>query len=148
MYINKKKGFTLIELLVVIAIIGILSSVVLASLNTARDKAKDAAIKSSMQTIRVQAELFYSDNSNSYGIATACTGGLFSDSTIAAAVVEIDKQSNSSAACDATGGQAWAISSPLVSGSSPGHWCTDNTGKALEKTAAEGPLGTNVNCSY
>ena len=65
------RGFTLIELLVVIAIIGILASVVLASLNSARDKGADAAIKSNLNNARAQAELYYDSNSRTY--TTVCT---------------------------------------------------------------------------
>lgn len=51
--LNKKNsGFTLIELLVVVAIIGILASVVLASLNTARAKGAAAAFKSEVNSAR------------------------------------------------------------------------------------------------
>ena len=60
------KGFTLIELLVVIAIIGILSSVVLASLSTARSRGSDAAVKRALTEARTQAELFYAANGNRY----------------------------------------------------------------------------------
>ncbi len=70
---NLKKGFTLIELLVVIAIIGILASVVLASLNSARTKGKDASAKTSITSVRAQSEIFYNGSvgNNSYGTVGA-----------------------------------------------------------------------------
>jgi general secretion pathway protein G len=62
---NKKqaKGFTLIELLVVIAIIGILSSVVLASLNTARLKSRDTRRIADVKQIQNALALYYDSNS-------------------------------------------------------------------------------------
>ena len=62
---NKKQGFTLIELLVVISIISLLSSVILASLNSARSKARDAVRKSSLKQVQTALELYYNTN-NSY----------------------------------------------------------------------------------
>ena len=59
---NFSKGFTLIELLVVVAIIGILSSVVMASLNSARAKAKDAARMVDVKALKQALELYYNDN--------------------------------------------------------------------------------------
>ncbi|MCC2631078.1 MAG: hypothetical protein K0S38_887 [Candidatus Paceibacter sp.] len=57
-----KGGFTLIELLVVIAIIGFLSSVVLATLNTSRAKARDSSRKSQMRQLQTALELYYDSN--------------------------------------------------------------------------------------
>lgn len=57
----KPRGFTLIELLVVISIIGMLSSVVLSSLNTARGRARDAERLSDMRQIRNALELYRND---------------------------------------------------------------------------------------
>ena len=62
------KGFTLIELLVVIAIIGILSSIVLASLNTARQKSRDARRVADIKQIQLAMQLYY-DASSTYPTA-------------------------------------------------------------------------------
>lgn len=58
-FFHNKRGFTLIELLVVISIIGVLSSVVLASLNTARMKARDTHRKATLKQIETALELYY-----------------------------------------------------------------------------------------
>jgi len=70
-------GFTLIELLVVIAIIGILSAVVVASLNSAREKGKIATIKSTLKQLYNQAALNQVENGSFIGSndgSLNCTG--------------------------------------------------------------------------
>ncbi len=57
-----QKGFTLIELLVVIAIIGILASVILAALGSARSKGRDANRIESIHQMQAALELYYNDN--------------------------------------------------------------------------------------
>jgi len=69
---NKNKGFTLIELLVVIAIIGLLASVVLLALNSARAKSRDAKRIADMRQIATALELYFNDNSS---YPTSATGG-------------------------------------------------------------------------
>jgi len=66
--INNKhnKGFTLIELLVVVAIISLLSSVVLASLNSARGKARDSRRLEDIHQLQNAFTLYLNDNNNNF----------------------------------------------------------------------------------
>lgn len=140
------RGFTLIELLVVIAIIGILSSVVLASLNTARGKGSNAAVKSNLNNLRAQAELYY-DTNGSYGTAGAGTG-VCADTNMAAglnAASNAGAGNTTSDVCNvAAAGAAWAGSAPLrVAEGANGFWCVDSTGQSKGHASA---LGTATVC--
>jgi len=59
---SKNTGFTLIELLVVVAIIGVLSSVVISSLSSARSKARDTKRISDVRQIQNTLEIYFADN--------------------------------------------------------------------------------------
>ncbi len=59
---KNKHGFTLIELLVVIAVVSLISSAILASLNSARVKARDARRQTDLKQIQVALELYYDSN--------------------------------------------------------------------------------------
>jgi len=81
---NRQKGFTLIELLVVIAIIGILSSVVLASLNSARQKSRDAKRVSDIKQLQLALELYFDSNGSYPNVADLDSSDLVSQGFISA----------------------------------------------------------------
>jgi prepilin-type N-terminal cleavage/methylation domain-containing protein len=147
------RGFTLIELLVVIAIVGILASIVLASLGTVRQKGSDAVIQGNLSSIRTQAEVYATVNGNSYGAQslttvgrnTSCgSAGMWADGTIARATKGATNQagvaasmaggSNVAAVCYSSA-SAWFVAVVLNSDNTLA-WCVDNAGKVGTTTVA------------
>lgn len=165
---NSQRGFTLIELLVVIAIIGILASVVLASLNTARNKGADANIKANLANARAQAELYYDSNvadpnadpvDTSVGYMDVCTadGGIGSLVSAAATTAGAtgegtagDPLTATTYSCaNADDGSAWAAIVPLKVATADGDqdfYCVDSTGASKSTNSATAPTAGLTVC--
>ncbi len=132
------RGFTLIELLVVIAIIGILSSVVLASLTTARTKGQAAAIQSQLANSRAQAELYYSSNDNQYATTNGNSWGTPGTSLFTAGAVGSlypllsDAASKGATITGAASTTDWAAQA-LFGGI---YYCVDSTGVSTSSASS------------
>lgn len=150
--LGKSKGFTLIELLVVIAIIGILSAVVLASLNSARGKGADAAIKSQLKNTQAQAEIIYDDATpDSYvnvcgnaNVQTQVTAASNASGATVPTWISTEALSATQAACHSLAA-GYAVAVPLKTNNANA-WCVDSNGSAKQITSAGGLASGVIVC--
>lgn len=142
------RGFTLMELLVVVSIIGMISSVLLTSVSSARNKGADAAIKANLANSRAEAEIFY-DSNTSYDAVCATTGtARIGDSVNAAEQAykgTVTTYGDATASTWNTGqchdsANAWAAWVPLKASTSGSivAWCVDSTGASKQTTTVLG----------
>lgn len=130
-------GIIIAAILPALAIIGILSSIVLVSLSSAREKGKDARITASISSIRANAESYFMTN-NSYSNARDCLTGMFLDSNMKEIIISLSSDNIMCVAENST----YAVSAEL---SSPGsNYCVDSVGYSGSGVAYDD--GTKASC--
>ena len=138
------KGFTLIELLVVIAIIGILASIVLVSLGSARTRAKDARITADMNQIRTIGEMMYSGDLNYVNMGR----NVASSTEINTLGLDIENQGGTNFNVYQADG---AYCAEVQFGGTPTKWGCVNSGLYADFATSTNPTGCNAagfNCAY
>lgn len=132
----RNQGFTLIEMMITIGIIGVLSSLIIVNMNSARLKAVDARIKIELASVRRAAAVYYDvAGGETYGNnANSCNANssMFKqDDVIKNLLDSVDAIDGVSVTCRSNGTH-FAVSADLVSvsGDFDDNWCIDSSGAA------------------
>lgn len=133
-----QRGLTFIEILLVIAILGILLTVVLASVTSSRRKAIDNRIRSNVSQLRILAEVSFDSNGGSY-VNWAEEPSI--QESLNRLLEEIDRDYGDSPGAPyvtvlrQSQGQEYCVNAPLV-GESGNYYCVDKTGRFETVTGA------------
>jgi type II secretory pathway pseudopilin PulG len=139
-----QSGFTLLEVLVIVTMIGLLTTIVLASLSVARNKGVDAAIWSSMENLRTKAEHVGLRTNGQANYTTICT-----DASIAEIITNVDQKNGGDGNNDFCRGalSTWVYASQLTARSNT-CLCFDSTGVGATDSSCTIDSGTTgTNCS-